>query len=67
MLMNTQHQRRCSEEVNGETHLYRFKPPRLLYLVVDDRLVLINAFVSSPRENHVLHTRKENTSNNQMW
>lgn len=37
-----------------DTHLYCFKPAWLLYLVIDDRFVLIDAFISSSGEDHIL-------------
>lgn len=41
-------------EVSGKTHFYCFKPAWLLHLVVDDRLILIDALVSGSREDHIL-------------
>lgn len=46
-------------DVKRETNLYCFKPAWLLYLVVDDRLVLIDALISSSREDHILDEEKE--------
>ena len=43
----------------GNTHLDGFKPARLLYLVIDDRLVLVDALVPSAREDHILETERE--------
>lgn len=42
-------------------YFYCFKPARLLHLVVDDRLVLADTFVSSSREDHVLDEGMRNT------
>ena len=41
-----------------QTNLDGFKPAWLFYLVVDDRLVLQDALVSSTREHHVLKERE---------
>lgn len=37
-----------------QTYFNCFKPARLLHLVVDDGLVLADAFVSGSREDHIL-------------
>lgn len=44
-------------EVSRKTNLYRFKPAGLLYLVVDNRLVLIDPFISSSGKDHILDKR----------
>lgn len=44
-----------------QTYFYCFKPARLLHLVVDDGLVLADAFVSGSREDHVLDEDMRNT------
>lgn len=54
-------------EGSGETHFYRFKPARLLHLVIDDRLVLVDAFVSSSREDHVLGKQMTKTHRLVTW
>lgn len=41
-------------ERRGGTYFYCLEPARLLDLVVDDRLVLVDALVSGTREDHVL-------------
>lgn len=52
---------------SGETHFYRFKPARLLHLVVDDRLVLVDALISSSREDHVLGKQMKKTHTLVTW
>lgn len=46
-------------DVRRETHLNCFKPAWLLHLVVDDRLVLIDAVVSGSGEDHALDEEEE--------
>lgn len=41
------------------SHLYGFEPPGLLHLVVDDRLILVDALVSGSREDHILDKEEE--------
>lgn len=48
-------------KVRKETYLYCFKPAWLLYLVIDDRLVLTDPLISSSRKDHILDKHKENT------
>lgn len=42
----------------GGTYFYGLKPARLLDLVVDDRLVLVNALVSGAGEDHILEAEE---------
>lgn len=44
-------------EVRRGTHFYCLEPARLLHLVVDDRLVLVDALVASSGEDHILIKR----------
>lgn len=39
------------------THFYCLEPARLLHLVVDDRLVLVDALVAGSGEDHILIKR----------
>lgn len=50
-----------------ETHFYCFKPAWLLHLVIDDRLVLIDAIVSSSGEDHVLDKEMKKTHKLVSW
>lgn len=45
-------------ERRGGTYFYCLEPARLLDLVVDDRLVLVNALVSGAGEDHVLEAEE---------
>lgn len=40
------------------TYFYCLEPARLFDLVVDDRLVLVDALISGAGENHVLEERE---------
>lgn len=46
--------KRKKRERERHTNLYCFKPAWLLYLVIDDRLVLIDPLISSSGEDHIL-------------
>lgn len=52
-----------------QTYFYCFKPARLLHLVVDDGLVLADAFVSGSREDHILDEDMRSTHHkvHQKW
>lgn len=43
------------------TYFYCLEPSRLFDLVVDDRLVLVDALISGAGENHVLEEREKKT------
>lgn len=45
----------------GGTYFYCLEPTRLLDLVVDDWLVLVDALVSSAGEDHVLEAEERDT------
>lgn len=50
------------------THFYCLEPARLLHLVVDDRLVLVDAIVASSGEDHILIKRwKKDESVIRRW
>lgn len=54
-------------EVSRETHFYCFKPAWLLHLVVDDRLILIDALISGSREDHILNKEMKKTQKLVIW
>lgn len=57
MLQEKKKKRGGKGEVRRGTHFYRLEPARLLHLVVDDRLVLVDALVARSGEDHILIKR----------
>lgn len=67
ILLSITEKRNEEVDVRRETHFYCFKPAWLLHLVIDDRLVLIDAIISSSREDHILDKEMKKTHKLVSW